>query len=60
MITLPYIIEKKTRINLSLSGQEKIYLKFRKLELNKMNLQELLKVLLQFFFSLASYAEIHS
>lgn len=60
MITLPYIIEKKTRINLSVSGQEKIYLKFRKLELNKMNLQELLKVLLQFFFSLASYAEIHS
>lgn len=60
MITLPYIIEKKTRINLSVSGQEKIYLKFRKLELNKMNLQELLKVLLQFFFSLASYAEIHN
>ena len=47
MITLPYTVEKKTRINLNQSVQENIALKVRKLELNKINLQELLKIFLQ-------------
>ena len=65
MITVPYTIEKE--INLNQSVQEKIALKFRNLELSKMNLQELLKVkrshnffFFFFFFLIASSAKINT